>query len=54
MALEGTPGHRFGVYTAEPGTPDHDAMLLLDPTAPPAQPQTSSSCQGDAGPAHLA
>ncbi|MGZ0198924.1 helix-turn-helix transcriptional regulator [Streptomyces sp. RM1] len=30
MALEGTPGHRMGVYTAEPGTPDHDAMLLLD------------------------
>lgn len=34
MALEGTPGHRLGVYTAEPGTPDHDAMLLLDMTAP--------------------
>jgi len=33
MALEGTPGHRMGVYTAEPGTPDHDAMLLLDMTA---------------------
>lgn len=34
MALEGTPGHRMGVYAAEPGTPDHDAMLLLDMTAP--------------------
>lgn len=34
MALEGTPGHRLGVYTAEPGTPDHDAVLLLDMTAP--------------------
>ncbi|WP_405387992.1 helix-turn-helix transcriptional regulator [Streptomyces sp. NBC_01102] len=34
MALEGTPGHRFGVYIAEPGTPEHDAMLLLDMTAP--------------------
>ncbi|MCL7380003.1 helix-turn-helix transcriptional regulator [Streptomyces sp. 35G-GA-8] len=33
MALEGTPGHRMGIYTAEPGTPDHDAMLLLDMTA---------------------
>ncbi|MFJ8196873.1 helix-turn-helix transcriptional regulator [Streptomyces sp. NPDC096152] len=32
MALEGTPGHRMGVYTAEPGTPDHDAVLLLDMT----------------------
>ncbi|MEV7087398.1 helix-turn-helix transcriptional regulator [Streptomyces sp. NPDC093085] len=35
MGLEGTPGHRMGVYTAAPGTPDHDAMLLLDLTAPP-------------------
>ncbi|OKI25610.1 helix-turn-helix transcriptional regulator [Streptomyces sp. CB03911] len=34
MALEGTPGQRLGVYTAQPGTPDHDAMLLLDLTAP--------------------
>ncbi|GAB2889259.1 helix-turn-helix transcriptional regulator [Streptomyces deserti] len=33
MHLEGTPGQRLGVYTAEPGTPDHDAMLLLDMTA---------------------
>ncbi|WP_419998113.1 helix-turn-helix transcriptional regulator [Streptomyces boninensis] len=30
MHLEGTPGQRLGVYVAEPGTPDHDAMLLLD------------------------
>ncbi|MFD8078791.1 helix-turn-helix transcriptional regulator [Streptomyces sp. NPDC059718] len=38
MQLEGTPGQRVGVYTAEPGTPDHDALLLLDMTAPqPAQ-----------------
>ena len=37
LALEGTPGHRMGVYTAEPGTADYDAMLLLDLTAPPAQ-----------------
>jgi len=34
MQLEGTPGQRLGVYTAEPGTPDHDAMILLDLTAP--------------------
>ncbi len=33
MHLEGTPGRRLGVYTAEPGTPDYDAMLLLDMTA---------------------
>ncbi|WP_327318374.1 helix-turn-helix transcriptional regulator [Streptomyces sp. NBC_01235] len=34
MHLEGTPGQRLGVYSAEPGSPDHDAMLLLDMTAP--------------------
>jgi hypothetical protein len=34
MQLEGTLGQRLGVYTAEPGTPDHDAMTLLDLTAP--------------------
>jgi hypothetical protein len=34
MHLDDTPGQRLGVYTAEPGTPDHDAMLLLDLTAP--------------------
>ena len=34
MQLEGTPGQRLGVYVAEPGTPDYDAMILLDMTAP--------------------
>jgi transcriptional regulator with XRE-family HTH domain len=33
MHLDGTPGQRLGVYTAEPGTSDHDAVLLLDATA---------------------
>jgi hypothetical protein len=42
MDLEGTPGQRLGVYLAEPGTPDHDALLLLDmatlqPAATPPQ-----------------
>ncbi|MFF2729849.1 helix-turn-helix transcriptional regulator [Streptomyces sp. NPDC058008] len=41
MRLEGTPGQRMGVYTAEPGTPDHDAMLLLDMTASHTGPRTS-------------
>jgi transcriptional regulator with XRE-family HTH domain len=40
MQLEGTLGQRLGVYTAEPGSPDHDAMLLLDMTAPPPAGQT--------------
>ena len=34
MQLEGTPGQRLGVYVAEPGTPDYDAMVLLDMTTP--------------------
>jgi transcriptional regulator with XRE-family HTH domain len=34
MQLEGTTGQRLGVYAADPGTPDHDAMVLLDLTAP--------------------
>lgn len=34
LNVEGTPGQRIGVYTAEPGSPDHDALLLLDMTAP--------------------
>ncbi|MEV0749282.1 helix-turn-helix transcriptional regulator [Streptomyces sp. NBC_00184] len=44
MNLEGTPGQRLGVYTAEPGSPDHDAMLLLDMTAPrPDTPQDTKA-----------
>jgi hypothetical protein len=34
LQVEGTPGQRIGVYTAEPGSPDHDALILLDNTAP--------------------
>lgn len=40
MHVEGTPGQRIGVYTAEPGTPDHDALLLLDMTAPQPGPRS--------------
>ncbi|WP_405862294.1 helix-turn-helix transcriptional regulator [Streptomyces sp. NBC_01515] len=44
LHVEGTPGQRIGVYTAEPGTPDHDALLLLDMTAPrPAERPTPST-----------
>lgn len=34
MLLEGTPGQRLSAYHAQPGSPDHDAMVLLDLTAP--------------------
>ncbi|MBZ3905405.1 helix-turn-helix transcriptional regulator [Streptomyces griseiscabiei] len=33
MQLEGTPGQRLVTYYAEPGTPEHDAIVLLDMTA---------------------
>ncbi len=30
MQLEGFPGHRLVAHYADPGTPDHDKMVLLD------------------------
>ncbi|MEU3793870.1 helix-turn-helix transcriptional regulator [Streptomyces fructofermentans] len=38
LQIEGTPGQRIGVYTAEPGSPDHDALLLLDMAGPQPAP----------------
>jgi transcriptional regulator with XRE-family HTH domain len=49
MNLEDTPGQRLGVYVAEPGTPDHDALLLLDMTAPPPTSHTSGATADRAG-----
>ncbi|MCX5554855.1 helix-turn-helix transcriptional regulator [Streptomyces sp. NBC_00038] len=46
LQVEGTPGQRIGVYTAEPGTPDHDALLLLDMTAPQPGPRSVAPNQG--------
>ncbi len=48
MHIEDTPGQRLGVYTAEPGTADHDAMLLLDLTAPQSaeRPSTKADQEG--------
>jgi hypothetical protein len=48
LQLEGTPGHHLLAYSAEPGTPDHDAVALLDllarqPSSRPATPGTASS-----------
>ncbi|MEU2711954.1 helix-turn-helix transcriptional regulator [Streptomyces sp. NPDC007205] len=34
MAIFGTDGQRLVTYQATPGTPDHDAMLLLDMASP--------------------
>jgi len=45
MQLEGTPGQRLGIYLAEPGTPDYDAMILLDMTVPRHIEQTAAPQQ---------
>ncbi|MET9561760.1 helix-turn-helix transcriptional regulator [Streptomyces tauricus] len=42
MHLEDTPGQRFGIYAAEPSTPDHDAMLLLDALSPRSEGQPAA------------
>ncbi|MGN9846761.1 helix-turn-helix transcriptional regulator [Nonomuraea sp. H19] len=42
MQLEGTPGHRLVAYYAEPGTPDHNKLVLLDMTAPEPSPASPS------------
>ncbi|WP_328979852.1 hypothetical protein [Streptomyces canus] len=33
MQLEGFPGHRLVAHYVDPGTPDHDKMILLDMVA---------------------
>jgi transcriptional regulator with XRE-family HTH domain len=33
MQLEGSPGHRLVTYLADPGTPEHDKLVLLDMAA---------------------
>lgn len=33
LQIEGSAGQRLGVFTAEPGTPAHEAIVLLDDTA---------------------
>ncbi|MFE2425861.1 helix-turn-helix transcriptional regulator [Streptomyces sp. NPDC059373] len=57
MQLDGTPGHRLVAYYAEPGTPEYDAMVLLDMAAhehppneavPPSRP--SATTEGGASP----
>jgi len=39
MELEGSCGQRLVAYHAEPGTPEYDAMLLLDMGVPGAEPE---------------
>jgi len=51
MEINHTGGGRLVVYSAEPGTPDHDAMVLLDMEAAAAlagQPNDSCDTSADA------
>ena len=48
MKLEGTPGHRLVTYYAQPGTADHDALVLLDMLGSQAAPREPSSTEGEA------
>ncbi|WP_435813694.1 hypothetical protein [Streptomyces tauricus] len=45
MVVEGTPGHRLITYYAGPGTPDHDALVLLDLLGAQPNPQGPASSQ---------
>ncbi|PSM44775.1 transcriptional regulator [Streptomyces dioscori] len=45
MEVEGTPGHRLITYYAEPGTPGHDALVLLDLLGSQPTPHAPTSSQ---------
>ncbi|KPH97135.1 helix-turn-helix domain protein [Actinobacteria bacterium OK074] len=47
MALEGTPGHRLITYTAQPGTADYDALVLLDLLGTRSAPREPSSLEDE-------
>ncbi|MGW0582137.1 helix-turn-helix transcriptional regulator [Streptomyces sp. NPDC002920] len=48
MELEGTPGHRLITYYAEPGTPEHDVLVLLDILGSQSTPQEPISSEDEA------
>ncbi|MFC8666240.1 helix-turn-helix transcriptional regulator [Streptomyces sp. NPDC057199] len=47
MELEGTPGHRLITYYAEPGTADHDALVLLDLLGSQSAPHAPTASQDE-------
>ncbi|MEU3619433.1 helix-turn-helix transcriptional regulator [Streptomyces sp. NPDC006872] len=47
LQLEGAPGHRVFLFFAEPGTPEHDALVLLDLLG---QEHTANTAANDDGP----
>jgi len=48
MELEGTPGHRLITYYAQPGTADHDGLVLLDMLGSQSAPRQPSSNEDEA------
>ena len=48
MELEGTPGHRLITYYAQPGTADHDGLVLLDMLGSQSAPREPSSNDDEA------
>ncbi|MFJ9558841.1 helix-turn-helix transcriptional regulator [Streptomyces fuscichromogenes] len=52
MQLEGTPGHRLVAYYADPATPDHDAMLLLDMLGTQHAPESADRADAQASGHH--
>ncbi|NUP48008.1 MAG: helix-turn-helix domain-containing protein [Catenulispora sp.] len=50
LEINGTAGGRLVVYSAEPGTPDHDAVVLLDMQGAPAAVKAGTGSRaGDTG-----
>ncbi|MEV4033929.1 helix-turn-helix transcriptional regulator [Streptomyces umbrinus] len=47
LELEGTPGHRLVMYYAEPGTPDYDALVLLDMLGSQPKPYAQTSSEDE-------
>lgn len=47
LELDGTPGHRLVMYYAEPGTPDYDALVLLDMLGSQPKPSAQTSSEDE-------
>ncbi|AQU70117.1 helix-turn-helix transcriptional regulator [Streptomyces niveus] len=47
LELEGTPGHRLITYYDEPGTADHDALVLLDMLGSQPTPHAPTSSEDE-------
>ncbi len=46
MQLEGSPGHRLVTYLADPGTPEHDKLMLLEMAGRESAPRSARDQTG--------